>query len=233
VSYQDQTKADLQEELRRRELPVSGSKGELVERLDEDDQEVADELGRSELADRLRARGDAVSGSKSELRERLLGGGDEDEEGEEEDEPDAEEAEDETDVEDEVDEETEEAEADDEAAEAEDEPEADDTRADGDGDERSSSDQAPARRPPRRPLQLARAAARQLEQLSGRRVDGTSGLEQTAEGWRIVLELVEASRIPPSTDVIGTYEVIVDDDGHLLRYERLRRYIRGQAGEDQ
>jgi hypothetical protein len=37
VSYEDQTKEELQEELRERDLKVSGTKDELVERLEEDD----------------------------------------------------------------------------------------------------------------------------------------------------------------------------------------------------
>ncbi|WP_052667828.1 gas vesicle protein GvpO [Nitriliruptor alkaliphilus] len=162
MSYDDRTKAELQDELRDRDLPVSGSKQDLIDRLEEADEEAdADESNEpSDDEDQDRSTSQGASSS--------------------------------------------------------------------DGDRPSGSG---GRKGPK-PLALARLAARQLEQVSGRRVDGVSGIERTEEGWRVGLDLVESARIPPSTDVLGAYEVIVDDDGDLVRYERLRRFIRAQAGDD-
>ncbi|QBI21886.1 hypothetical protein ER308_03355 [Egibacter rhizosphaerae] len=171
MSYQDQTKAELKEELHRRDLRVSGTKHELVERLQGDDRD-AERGGAS-------ASSGASGGSSA---------------------------------------------ADQSSAQQEGSAESAPQRSG------SSSSQGRARL---KPLQLTRAAARQLEQLSGRRVDGTSGLEQTEEGSRVLLELVESQRVPPATDVLGTYEVVVDEYGDLVRYERLNRYIRGQVGGGQ
>ena len=42
---------------------------------------------------------------------------------------------------------------------------------------------------------------------------------------------MELERIPPSTDVLASYEVALDGDGNLLGYERTRRYVRSQADE--
>jgi hypothetical protein len=80
-----------------------------------------------------------------------------------------------------------------------------------------------------KPMQLVRLAGAQLMQLTGRDIDGTSGIENTDEGWRVLLEVVEVTRVPRSMDVLGLYEVIVDADGDLVRYERLRRYGRTQS----
>jgi hypothetical protein len=224
VSYEERTKAELQDELRDRDLPVSGAKADLVARLEDADRDDAGDLTKAELQDRLRDLDLPVSGSKAELQDRL------------------DEARSTQETDDEVPDD--EGAPDDGGAPDDEDDRGDDDRTTDDqtGEDAISSDtsdQTPnrasatgGRRPPK-PLQLARLAARQIEQLSGRRVDGTSGLERTEEGWRIVLELVEAARIPPATDVLGSYEVIVDDEGDLLRYERIRRYIRGQAGDDQ
>jgi hypothetical protein len=154
VSYEDRTKAELQDELRDRDLPVSGSKQELVDRLTEHDEDQQD--------------------------------------------PD-------------------------------DETTDEDTIA---TDQGGSRNDGGSRKGPK-PLQLARMAARQLEQISGRKIAGVTGIEQAEGGWRVGVDLVETARIPPATDVIGAYEVVVDSDGDLVRYERIRRYIRGQAGDDQ
>ena len=45
----------------------------------------------------------------------------------------------------------------------------------------------------------------------------------------MTLEVVELSRIPTSTDVLASYELTLDGDGKLVRYQRGRRYYRSQA----
>lgn len=146
VSYDQATRDELRDELRARDLPVSGNKDELIERLEEaDEQDEGDDDG-----------GDA-NGSRDSER---------------------------------------------------------------------SKDSGESRR--LKPMQLARLAGAQLMQLTGRDLDGTSGIEQTDEGWCVLLEVVEVTRVPRAMDVLGLYEVIVDDDGDLVRYERIRRYGRSQ-----
>jgi hypothetical protein len=88
-------------------------------------------------------------------------------------------------------------------------------------------------RSPLRPREAARRAAQQLGDLRGREVDGVTGFERTGGGWRVLVELVEVSRVPRSTDVLGAYEVTLDGDGELVGYDRVRRYVRAQTGEDE
>jgi hypothetical protein len=68
-----------------------------------------------------------------------------------------------------------------------------------------------------------------LQELSGADVESVSGLDRTASGWAVTVEAVEVRRIPESTDVLATYEVELDEDGDLVRYQRLRRYARAQS----
>jgi gas vesicle protein GvpO len=74
----------------------------------------------------------------------------------------------------------------------------------------------------------------QLEDLLGRPVEAVSSLERTHDGWVLELEVVELSRIPESTDVLASYEMELDDDLNLRRYQQARRYHRGRAygGDD-
>ena len=76
---------------------------------------------------------------------------------------------------------------------------------------------------------VADRAREYLQELSGVDVESVSGLDQTPGGWAVTLEAVEVRRIPESTDVLATYEVELDEDGDLVRYERLRRYARAQS----
>jgi hypothetical protein len=43
-----------------------------------------------------------------------------------------------------------------------------------------------------------------------------------------MLEVVEVSRIPDSTDILASYELTLDDDGRLAQMTRTRRYLRSQ-----
>jgi hypothetical protein len=176
VSYDDKTRDELRDELKRRDLPVSGSKSELVERLEEADQDDEEQdTDAEEPADDE----DASDGDDGE-----------DEAGE-----------------------------DDAAGED----------AGGDGAAPSGRSGSSGSGGGLKPMQLARLAGAQLMQLTGRDIDGTSGIERTEEGWRVLLEVVEVTRVPRAMDVLGLYEVVVDEDGDLVRYERIRRYVRTQA----
>jgi hypothetical protein len=158
---------------------------------------VSDDRTKEELKQELRDRDLPVSGSKQELLDRL-----------------------------------EEAEADDDGDEAE---EPDEARDEADEQRSSEDDGAGGGAGQRRlkPMQIARLAAQQLQMLTGRDVEGAAGLERADDGWRVLLEVIEVARVPRATDVLGVYEVTVDADGDLVGYDRIRRYVRGQAGDDQ
>jgi gas vesicle protein GvpO len=72
----------------------------------------------------------------------------------------------------------------------------------------------------------------ELPPLLGRPIESVLGLERDDDGWRLAVQVVELSRIPSSTDVLGAYEVSLDRDGELAGYRRVRRYHRNQADED-
>lgn len=84
-----------------------------------------------------------------------------------------------------------------------------------------------------KPAELARAARAQLAELTGRSTESVLGLRKEDDGWKVMVEVVELSRVPNSTDLLGCYVATLDDDGELIGYERMRRYQRGQAGGDE
>ncbi|MFF3728128.1 gas vesicle protein [Streptomyces erythrochromogenes] len=72
-----------------------------------------------------------------------------------------------------------------------------------------------------------RAAAQQLAELLGRSPESVSSLKPTEDGWVAQVEVVELERIPDTTSVMASYRVVLDVDGELISYERIRRYSRG------
>jgi hypothetical protein len=72
-----------------------------------------------------------------------------------------------------------------------------------------------------------------LPELLGRPIESVLGIKRSDDdGWEVTVAVVELSRIPNSTDVLGAYRVILNTDGELDGYQRQRRYNRAQADED-
>ena len=59
----------------------------------------------------------------------------------------------------------------------------------------------------------------------------TSSVRRQDGGWAVTLEVVEVRRIPDSTDVLSSYELVLDDDGGIVELNRKRRYRRSQVEE--
>ena len=77
--------------------------------------------------------------------------------------------------------------------------------------------------------QAARAGLRQIAELTGKQVEGVTGVGPTDDGWMVGIEVVEDRRIPSSSDILATYEAGLDMDGELLSYRRVGRYPRGRG----
>lgn len=79
--------------------------------------------------------------------------------------------------------------------------------------------------------QAARAAQRQIAELTGKQVEGVTRVGPAEDGWVIGIEVVEDRRIPSSSDILAAYETALDMDGDLLSYRRMRRYPRGRTDQ--
>jgi hypothetical protein len=73
----------------------------------------------------------------------------------------------------------------------------------------------------------------QLPQLIGRPIESVLGMRRADDdgGWTVTVQVVELERIPNSTDVLGSYAVMLAPDGEIAGYERTRRFYRSQADE--
>ena len=110
-----------------------------------------------------------------------------------------------------------------------------------DADEPEADDEPPVngRRQParrRRPAmtagQAAKAALREIAELTAKQPEGITGVERTEDGWAVGVELVEDQRIPSSSDILATYEIAIGPDGEMQAYRRIRRYARGRGDEE-
>jgi len=79
--------------------------------------------------------------------------------------------------------------------------------------------------------QIIKKAQEDYAKFSKSRVDGVTGLSKTEEGWIVTLEALERRAIPDTMDVLGLYEVRVDNQGNLLSFERKKLRKRGETEE--
>ena len=59
-----------------------------------------------------------------------------------------------------------------------------------------------------------------LKSLTGLEVSSVIGATRTDDGWQVEIELIERKAIPDTQDLLGVYEVCLDDGGGMTSYER-------------
>ena len=77
--------------------------------------------------------------------------------------------------------------------------------------------------------ELGQAALTTVQELTGYKPEAITGLEWDGEFWEVLVDVLELSRIPNTTDVLATYVVQLDEQGTLRGYRRAGRYTRGQV----
>jgi hypothetical protein len=81
--------------------------------------------------------------------------------------------------------------------------------------------------------EAAQEAVAYLDEMTGQPPEAVTGVEPAPDGgWTVTAELVELTRVPGTTDIVGCYQVTLDPTGEPVSYRRVRRYQRGQVGDD-
>ena len=80
--------------------------------------------------------------------------------------------------------------------------------------------------------EVSEQAKRQLANTTGLKPVAVTRFSKNEEGWHMRVEMLEMSRIPSATDVLGDYEVLLSEEGCMLRFERKRTRLRGEPMEE-
>jgi len=80
--------------------------------------------------------------------------------------------------------------------------------------------------------ELTEQAKEQLAQVTGFRPVAVVGSYKDEEGWHISVDMLEMARLPESTDVIGTYVAVLDENGDLVKFDKKRARLRGEPYEE-
>ena len=79
--------------------------------------------------------------------------------------------------------------------------------------------------------ELTERAKSQLVEVTGLKPVTVTRTFRDEQGWHITLDMLEMSRIPSATDILGDYDVLMGEDGSMLKFERKRTRLRGEPLE--
>jgi len=68
--------------------------------------------------------------------------------------------------------------------------------------------------------EIIEKAKKQLVDLTGFKEPAGVGLKREKGGWLVTIEIVEKKSIPEGMDILGTYQVYLDQKGDLISYEK-------------
>ena len=70
---------------------------------------------------------------------------------------------------------------------------------------------------------------RQMTVITGLSPETVSEFDRAEQGWRLNIDMLEHRSIPRTQDLLASFEVELDDAGHVARWRRTGRFMRGQG----
>lgn len=68
--------------------------------------------------------------------------------------------------------------------------------------------------------EVINAAKEQLHSILALDVANVIAASKTNDGWNVKIDLIERKAIPDTQDLLGTYDIILDEEGNIVSYER-------------
>ena len=68
--------------------------------------------------------------------------------------------------------------------------------------------------------QIIEKAREELSKVTGLELSTTIGAAKEEKGWKVTIEMVEKHSLPDQMDILATYEVILDNNGNVIEFNR-------------
>ncbi|WP_224270102.1 gas vesicle protein [Haloprofundus salinisoli] len=70
-------------------------------------------------------------------------------------------------------------------------------------------------------------------ELIGHELDGVTELRRVDSGWEGIVEVIERPSVPDTQDILGAYEIQLNDGGTVTGYRRVDRYRRADTDREE
>lgn len=81
--------------------------------------------------------------------------------------------------------------------------------------------------------ELMERAKLQLADFTGLKPVTVTQVLRDDQGWHVTVDMLEMSRIPTATDVLGEYDVLLTEEGNVVRFQKRRSRLRGELTESE
>jgi len=71
-------------------------------------------------------------------------------------------------------------------------------------------------------VDVIKKARSELNMLTGLEISSTISAKPDEDGWKVTLEAIEKKSIPDNMDILAIYETILDQEGNMLKFDRVR-----------
>jgi len=69
--------------------------------------------------------------------------------------------------------------------------------------------------------EIIERAKKELQAMMNLELSSVTGVYKIEDGgWKVKIELIERKAIPDAQDLLGMYEVQLNDDGHVIGFDR-------------
>jgi len=65
-------------------------------------------------------------------------------------------------------------------------------------------------------------AREELSKVTGLELSTTIGAIKEDKGWKVSMEMIEKHSLPDQMDILAVYDVILDNDGNIIEFNRTR-----------
>ena len=76
-------------------------------------------------------------------------------------------------------------------------------------------------------LEITERAKEQIAQVTGFEPVAVVASFRDEEGWHVTMDMLEMTRIPESSDLLGVYEAVLDEEGNMVSFDRKMTHNRG------
>lgn len=70
------------------------------------------------------------------------------------------------------------------------------------------------------------------EDIVGYPLSGITSIDREDDTWTVAVEVVERESVPDTQDILGRYELTLDQDRTITGYHRTHRYRRADTEQD-
>jgi hypothetical protein len=70
-------------------------------------------------------------------------------------------------------------------------------------------------------VEIKKMAVEAIESVLNRKAETVVSMSKEAEGWKVTVEVLERRAVPDTQDILGRYELMLNEEGDLLGYRQV------------